>query len=302
MDFRELSYVMAIAKHKNITKAAESLYLTQPTLSKFLKTLEAEVGQPLFRRLGNKYIPTYAGERYIERSREILQMKKELDQEMGDIISKNEGVLKIGFPAMRGTYMLPCTLPVFRSLYPEVRIIIREENTGDLVRLIQEGEIDLAFFNHFQSDKNIDYTVMSHEELLLVVSRENPLSQMGVKMRGCKYPHMDLRLLSDQKVIMQVPGQRTREITDRLFKSAGIEPRIILETSNIQAEAELAARNFGVCFITETHLKHMACGDKLALFSVGKPNTTVDFVAAYRMNSYIPYHAQEYMKIVKDFT
>ncbi|MER2026893.1 MAG: LysR family transcriptional regulator, partial [Lachnospiraceae bacterium] len=46
MDFRELSYVMAIAKHRNITKAAESLYLTQPTLSKFLKTLEAEVGQP----------------------------------------------------------------------------------------------------------------------------------------------------------------------------------------------------------------------------------------------------------------
>ena len=70
MDFRELTYVMAIAKHKNITKAAESLYLTQPTLSKFLKALEEEVGQPLFRRLGNKYIPTYAGERYIERARD----------------------------------------------------------------------------------------------------------------------------------------------------------------------------------------------------------------------------------------
>ena len=97
-------------------------------------------------------------------------------------------------------------------------------------------------------------------------------------------------------------GQRTRGITDLLFKSAGMEPNIILETGNIQAEAELAARNFGVCFITETHLKHISCRDELAFFSVGKPNTTVDFVAAYRMNSDIPYHAQEYMKIVKDFT
>ena len=301
MDFRELSYVMAIAKYKNITKAAESLYLTQPTLSKFLKTLETEVGQPLFRRLGNKYIPTYAGERYIERAKEILQLKKELDQEMGDIISKNEGVLKVGFPAMRGTYMLPCTLPVFRSLYPDVRITIREDMSDVLVKLIQEGEIDLAFFNRFESDKNIDYTVMSHEELLLVVSRENPLCRMGVKIRSCKYPHMDLRLLSDQKVIMQVPGQRTRRVVDQLFKNAGIEPNIVLETGNIQAEAELAARDFGVCFITETHLKHIACSEQLAFFSVGKPNTTVDFVAAYRMNSYIPFHAQEYMKIVKDF-
>ena len=302
MDFRELSYVMAIAKYKNITKAAESLYLTQPTLSKFLKTLETEAGQPLFRRLGNKYIPTYAGERYVERAREILQLKKELDQEMGDIISNNEGVLKVGFPPMRGTYMLPCTLPIFQNLYPEVRIMIREENSDVLVRLILEGEIDLAFFNRFERDKNIDYTVMSCEELLLVTSKENPLSLMGVKMHGCKYPHMDLRLLSDQKVIMMLPGQRTRGITEQLFKSAGMEPNIILETGNIQAEAELAARDFGVCFITETHLKHISCRDKLAFFSVGKPNTTVDFVAAYRMNSYIPFHAQEYMKIVKEFT
>ena len=297
-----MSHIMAIAKYKNITKAAESLYLTQPTLSKTLKTLEAEVGQPLFRRLGNKYIPTYAGERYIERAQEILQLKKELDQEMGDIISKNEGVLKIGFPAMRSTYMLPCTLPIFRSLYPEVRILIREEMSDVLVRLIQEGEIDLAFFNRFENDKDIDYTIMSREEMLLVVSKETPLCGMCVKMHGCKYPHMDLRLLSDQNVIMQVPGQRTRSITDRIFKNAGMEPNIILETGNIQAEAELAARNFGVAFITETHLKHVPCTDRLAFFSVGKPNTTVDFVAAYRMNSYIPYHAQEYMKIVKEFT
>lgn len=302
MDFRELTYVMAIAKHKNITKAAESLYLTQPTLSKFLKALEEEVGQPLFRRLGNKYIPTYAGERYIERAREILLLKKELDQEMGDIISRNEGVLKIGFPPMRGTYMLPCTLPIFRSLYPEVRIRIREEMSDVLVKLIQEGEIDLAFFNHFESDKNIDYTVMSNEELLLVASKENKLCRMSVKMRGCKYPHIDLRLLSDQNVIMMLPGQRTRSVTEQLFKSAGMEPNIILVTGNIHAQAELAARNFGVAFITETHLKYVSCRDKLAFFSVGKPNTTMDFVAAYRMNSYIPYHAQEYMKIVKDFT
>ena len=57
---------------------------------------------------------------------ELMLLKKELDQEMGDIISKNEGALKIGFPAMRGTYMLPCTLPIFRSLYPEVKIMIME--------------------------------------------------------------------------------------------------------------------------------------------------------------------------------
>lgn len=68
MDFRDLTYLLAIARQQNITRAAESLYLSQPTLSKFLKGLEGELGLPLFERLGNKYIPTYAGEQYIKKS------------------------------------------------------------------------------------------------------------------------------------------------------------------------------------------------------------------------------------------
>lgn len=61
MDFKDMSYVLAIAKHQNITKAAEALYITQPTLTKFLQNLERDLGQKLFKRLGNRYVLTYAG-------------------------------------------------------------------------------------------------------------------------------------------------------------------------------------------------------------------------------------------------
>ena len=82
MDFRDLSYVLAIAKTQNITKAADSLYVTQPTLTKFLQNLEKEMGQKLFRKLGNRFVLTYAGERYVAKATEILNLKKELDQEL----------------------------------------------------------------------------------------------------------------------------------------------------------------------------------------------------------------------------
>ena len=80
MDFRDLSYVLAIAKTQNITKAADSLYVTQPTLTKFLQNLEKEMGQKLFRKLGNRFVLTYAGERYVAKATEILNLKKELHQ------------------------------------------------------------------------------------------------------------------------------------------------------------------------------------------------------------------------------
>ena len=100
MDFRELSYITAIAKYQNITKAAESLYISQPTLSKFLKALEEDIGLKLFRRLGNRYVLTHAGECYLQKAEQILQLKNELDLELADIMKRDVGVLRVAFPTM----------------------------------------------------------------------------------------------------------------------------------------------------------------------------------------------------------
>ena len=302
MDFKDLSYVLAIAKYQNITKAAESLYITQPTLTKFLQGLERDLGQKLFKRLGNRYVLTYAGERYTAKAGEILNLKKELDLEMGDIIRNNAGSLKIAFPTMRGTYMLPCTLPIFNSLYPNVKLDILEAHSSQLEGMLQNGDADLAFFNLPVKSPNIDYEIISHEEVVLVLSDTHPLAHAGIRRENCRYPWMDLNQMKNEPLIMQIPGQRTRQTVDTLFKNYDFEPNIKLQTSNISAEVELAARGYGACFVTETHLKHLSPGKKLACFSVGNPCTTVDFVAAYRKGSYLPYHAKEYIKIVKDFT
>ena len=112
MDFRELTYVLAIAKHGNITKAAESLYVGQPTLSKFLMSMEDELGLKLFRRVGNRYFPTHAGERYMEKASQILALKADLDAEMADIIKREVGEISVAFASRRCTYMLPaCCQP-----------------------------------------------------------------------------------------------------------------------------------------------------------------------------------------------
>lgn len=302
MDFRDLSYILAIAKYQNITKAADSLYITQPTLTKFLQNTENELGQKLFRKLGHKFVLTYAGERYVARATEILNLKKELDQEMGDIIKNNHGSLKIAFPTMRGAYMLPCTLPVFNKLYPNVRLDVLEEHSNLLEGKLLSGEVDLAFFNLPIKSSDIDYEVIKHEELLLVIAANNPLVSKGVERADCKYRWMDLHELKDEPFIMQVPGQRTRQTADKLCKEQNFVPNVKLETSNIPAAVELAGKGYGCFFVTETHLRHIIQTDPVCCFSVGEPITTVDFVAAFRKGSYLPYHAREYITIVKNFT
>ena len=302
MDFRDLTYVIAIAKYQNITRAAESLYISQPTLTKFLQHLESDIGQKLFKKLGNQFVLTYAGERYVARAQEILNMKKELDREMGDIIKNNAGSLKIAFPVMRGTYMLPCTLPVFNKMYPNVTVDVLEAHSSKLENMVLQGEADLAFFNMPVKDANIDYEIIKHEELILVMAANHPLAKADGKRKGGKYPWIDLNHLRNEEFIMQLPGQRTRQTVDRIFREYGFFPKIKLQTSNISAAVNLAASGYGPFFVTESHLNHIHVEKKLACFSVGEFGQAVDFVAAFRRGSYLPYHAKEYIKIVKDFT
>ena len=223
MDFKELTYVLAIARHQNITRAAEALHLTQPTLSKFLKALETELHQPLFQRLGNRYQPTYAGERYLQRAREILEAKRALDQEMGDIIKNNEGYLKIGFPTMRGTYMLPVTLPIFHDRYPNVRIDVHEANSEHLVKLLLDGELD-AFFTPARPDSAFFQCLELYQNpIMLGAAEKTPIAQKGSISIG---DILDLPL-----AFFNAP-MPIEAILNACFQTLGKTPNVVLRTSD----------------------------------------------------------------------
>jgi len=300
MDFRDLTYVEAIARHQSVGAAAKELSVSQPTLSKFIQNLENALHQPLFRKLGNKFLLTYAGERYLEKARIILAVKKELDQELSDILGDNVGEFKIAFPIMRGTYMLPYTLPVFSEHFPHIKVIVHEANSNVLERMILEGTIDLAFFTLPIRSPDISYEIISHEEVVLVMSQNHPMANQGIITSDCKYPWLDIARLKDEAFILQKQSQRTRQITDKIFLEAGFEPNVVLEAQNILATIQLAADGYGVTFVGETHLRHIHANDPPVCFSIGTPYTTTSFVAAFRRDMYLPEYAREYIRIVRN--
>ena len=94
MELKEARYILAIAKHQSIGKAAESLYISQPSLSKYLKNLEERLGAPLFDRRENHYYPTYMGERYLYYAERIAAFGDQWSQEFDDIAHQEKGRLK----------------------------------------------------------------------------------------------------------------------------------------------------------------------------------------------------------------
>jgi len=301
MDFRELSYVLAIAKYQNITKASEALYVSQPTLSKFLKSLEEELGTPLFRRLGYKYVLTYAGECYTQKAREILQLKQDLDVEMADIIKSTCGKLKVAFPTMRSTYMLPKVLPAFQEQYPNVKIELHEGYSSDLDQMLLDGDAEIAFYSMTAEIHNplIDYQSLGEEEMLICAPKGHPIGALAVPNPGSRYPQLDLKVLEEERMILMNPRQRTRQIIDQHLQQEDVRLHNVLETGNMSAIINLVASGYGLAFLFESHLSQFDIS-RIDRYSFGSTRTIAHFVAAHRKGSYLPAYALDFIELVKN--
>ncbi len=300
MDFREINYVLAIAKYQNISRAAEALYVSQPTLSKFLISLEKELGLKLFRKLGNKYVLTYAGERYVAHAREIQRLKTDLDVELSDIIKRDTGVLNVAFARMRCTYVLPESLPAFREMYPNIRVNVFEGNSDENDRRLIDGSAEIAFYTKPAQDNPLmEYEMLSEEELLICTCRNHPLRRFSEPNPTGKYPRLNPELLQNEQVILMRQNQRTRQITDSVFEELGLKFDNVLCTGNLPAIMELVARGYGVSFVHENHLNHRASDLPIDCYSFSTGRIVSEFVAAYRKGSYLPGYAKDYIEIIR---
>lgn len=299
MDFREIQYLISIAKNRNLTKAANELFVTQPTLTKFLQKIESELGVKLFKRLDNCYIPTYAGERYIAHATDMLLRKKSFDQEMSDIVNNMIGRLDIAFPIVKGTYMLPVILSSFQKLYPNVVVKLHEGATSVLEDYLLDGTADLAFFNKpSKPHDTIHYQLLVQEEMLLAVPHNHDATKIAVYLKDCKYPWIDIRKLSQEWFLLQVPEQNTRHISDKILAEAGLTPKIRLESRNVWATVGLITAGYGIGFLSETHLCLLSRNQRPFCMSVGAPKVTMEFVAAYRKSTYLSSAAKDFIKVV----
>ncbi|MBR7045697.1 MAG: LysR family transcriptional regulator [Lachnospiraceae bacterium] len=300
MDFRELSYVLAIARYQNITKAAEALYVGQPTLSKFLISLENNLGLKLFRRSGNKYLLTYAGERYTRQAAEIMRLKNELDVELSDILRRDVGTLNVAFANMRCTYMLPCALPEFEKLHPNVRVNVFEGNSDENDLRVLDGSVELSFYSKPAiPNPQISYESLGEEELLVITKKNHSIGRFAEPNPYSIYPRIDLKVLEKERVILTRPEQRTRQIMDNYLQEKGVHFENVMYTGNLPAIMELVAQGYGVSFMFEPHLRHRLGTVPIDLYSFGNPRMVTDFVAATRKGAYLSTYARDFIEIAR---
>ena len=285
MDFKELEYVITIAQERNISKAAERLFISQPVLSRFLQRLEDELGISLFERKNRQYIPTYAGELYLDMAKEILNRKEKFEQEISRVKKSQAGAIRVGITPGRGRTLLPKVLPDFHRNFPNFELNIFEEDVSTLERYLHDGTIDIAFFTTVkkipESYGGFRYEVLSKEEIVLCTSKNNAFSILAQEKPDRRYPWIDLKKVENVFCILLKENRRLGQLAKEILRENRMQPET-MALNSIDTALALVGQQYGVAFSSSFRIEEHACAKDINIFSFGDTALDWDFVAAYR--------------------
>ncbi len=298
MDFRQFQYLTAVAKYRNVTKAADTLYVSQSALSHYIKNTEQELGVKLFDRSTTPISLTEAGRCYIESAQRILEENERLMKELRDITNHMSGVLRIGTSNDRCAYMIPKLLPAFYEKFPNIRIDVVSEKGQTLEAMLKSGELDLVLLPSLNKEEEslFEYEKMYEEELLLVTKK----GVIDKKDRIDGQHVVSPKIINNMPFFLQEQGHVHRNYCDSLFRKNRVKPEIKqVFKSNISC-FRMAATGEGVTIVPFMSTQLAYPGGDVELFSIGNPPSTWNVYMIYRKNYYLGIPEKELIALGKE--
>ena len=259
MTSRELLYIKTIADEKSITRAAQNLYLTQPSLSHCVSSIERQLGTRLFRRTSSGLVLTYAGEKYYRMACEVLRIYASFEAEIAEESDLARGRVTMGITNYLACDLLPRMLPAFHKDHPGVEIRVVEETTDELERRLLSGRLDFAIMHTgagdgASEDPGLSREVLSRDPFLLVAPQSHAHEDQAVFREGSSYPELDPALLDGEPFLMVAKGQRIRHVTDKVLSRAGVSVQTVFTSRNYETLRRLAAMGMGYTLVPRQYI------------------------------------------------
>lgn len=241
MQLQQLAYFVAVAETRHFTQAAERMRVAQPSLSKQIKALEADLGAPLFSRARGNVTLTAAGEALLPLARRILADTDTARQEVAQLAGLRRGRVRLGATPSLCAGLLADALARFHRAYPGIELLVEEGGSRDLVRALARGQLDLSLIiMPLQSD---DPSLATQEIL-----REN-LVVVTASHERMKKPYLRIEELRGRQMVMFRRGYDLREATLAACRQAGFEPRFSVEGGEMDAVLRFVEAGLGVAVV-----------------------------------------------------
>ncbi len=224
MKLLQMKYFQTVCRYGSITKAAEELFVSQPTISFCIKELESEFGVRLFHRRHNRLQLTVEGSYFLDKINYILQSVDALAVQMKNM-GNNRNHVKIAVPAMISTFLFPQIFNAYSKTYPEVELEMLETGSLQVRKLVDASSVDLGItIRDDVVDDTYNELPLVSTELVFCVSRKHPLADRK---------QISFKELSDEHIILFKADSYQNIFIKRAFSEAGVEPNIMLYSSQL---------------------------------------------------------------------
>lgn len=240
MEMHQLRYMVAVARTRNFSRAAEECHVSQPSLSQQIQKLEDELGERLFDRLKHEAKLTSHGEAFLPRALKILDEVDSAKREASEAKSLLRGTVTVGVLPTIAPYLLPAVMATFTRKFPGVEIVIQEDTTARLLKLVLACEIDFAIASLPIRDERLEVRELFSEELLIALPPGHALSHKQT---------LTARDLKGERLIVMQEGHCLGDQVLGFCDRLGMQHRISFRSAQLETIQSLVRAGLGISLI-----------------------------------------------------
>lgn len=290
MTLTQLEGFLTVVQEGSITKAAEKLYVTQPTLSLQIKALEEELGQELFERDGKQWRLTGAGRVLQGRARQVLDLVEQTRQEVTGLKELQRGQLLIGANESTCLYILPEVIQAFSERFPGVEMHLKTRSSAAMLRLVAEGEVDFGLATLPLIDPRVATQPLIWREDVAICGPHHPLAAVESPQ---------LADLARHTLLLLEQGSTTRLLLEQLMGRQGVIPQATLQVDSLEVMKRFAAINLGVAVVPGVAIQAELKAKQLRAFRLNwLPPRAIGLLQ--RRNGYLSPASQLFLKLFKN--
>ena len=307
--FSSMKYVYEVYKERSFSKAAQNLYISQPSLSATIKKTEDKVGTPIFDRSTNPIKLTECGQQYIKSIEEIMDIQNNFENYITNLNQLKTGQLALGGSNLFASFILPPLITEFTRKYPLVKIHLIESDTASLKNMLLNGTLDLVIDNYDFYDPAYTTQFFAKETLVLAVPKGLEANK-AAKIYQLTYkdilnkkhleettPMVPLNLFQEEPFIFLRNGNDTRRRAEKICQDHGLSPKVILKLDQQITSYNVACYGMGIAFISDTVVYKTKPDPNIIYYKLDDTHAKRNIYFYHKQTKYVTRAMKEFLKI-----
>ena len=310
--FSKYKYVYAVYQEGNFTRAAESLFISQPSLSAAIKNIEKEVGAPLFDRGGGAARLTEIGREYIAAAKKIMSAEHDFLNRIHDIYELETGSISVGGTNYLCSYVLPRIINRFTALHPKVEVSLVEAQSKTLMEQIDSEKLDIMIDSFDENMDMYEGDPLVSEKILLCLPADRPINRKLESFRIypddiyngsvdiSSIPAVPIEVFKDEPFILLKNGNDMYYRAKMIFEKNDIVPNVVFSVDQMNISYALADSGMGACFATDTLFRYGKFNNNVLLYNVSQEHGSRMLYIAHKRNRYCTRTMHEFIRVAKE--